>query len=54
VGTTPALPNPTLRPESVLSEEIAIERRFTDGKVRLSFFNEERSRCADFATDCAF
>ena len=40
VGTTPALPNPTLRPENVLSEEIAIERRFTDGKVRLSFFNE--------------
>ena len=29
-----------LRPESVLSEEIAIERRFVDGKVRLSFFNE--------------
>jgi len=40
VGTTPTLPNPTLRPENVLSEEIAIERRFTDGKVRLSFFNE--------------
>jgi iron complex outermembrane receptor protein len=37
---TLALPNPNLRPESVLSEEIAIERRFVDGKVRLSFFNE--------------
>jgi iron complex outermembrane receptor protein len=35
-----AIPNPNLRPESVLSEEIAIERRFVDGKVRLSFFNE--------------
>lgn len=40
VGTTPVLPNPNLRPESVLSEEIALERRFTDGKVRLSLFNE--------------
>jgi iron complex outermembrane receptor protein len=37
---TLVFPNPTLRPESVLSEEIAIERRFVDGKVRLSFFNE--------------
>ncbi len=37
---TLALPNPNLRPESVLSEEIAIERRFVDGKVRLSLFNE--------------
>ena len=35
-----AIPNPNLRPESVLSEEIAIERRFVDGKVRLSLFNE--------------
>jgi iron complex outermembrane receptor protein len=38
---TLALPNPNLRPEGVLSEEIAIERRFNDGKVRLSFFNED-------------
>ena len=35
-----ALPNPNLRPEQILSEEVAIERRFNDGKVRLSFFNE--------------
>ena len=28
------------RPENVLSEEIAVERRFVDGKVRLSLFNE--------------
>lgn len=33
-------PNPNLRPENVLSEEIAIERRFVDGRVRLSLFNE--------------
>jgi iron complex outermembrane receptor protein len=39
-GVNLAVPNPFLRPESVLSEEIAFERRFVDGKVRLSFFNE--------------
>ncbi len=37
---TVAIPNPNLKPEDVLSEEIAIERRFTDGKVRFSIFNE--------------
>jgi iron complex outermembrane recepter protein len=40
-GTVLAVPNPNLRPEDVLSEEIAFERRFTDGKVRLSFFFED-------------
>jgi iron complex outermembrane receptor protein len=39
-GVNLAVPNPNLRPESVLSEEIALERRFADGKVRLSLFNE--------------
>ncbi|RTL54520.1 MAG: TonB-dependent receptor [Bradyrhizobiaceae bacterium] len=39
-GNLTVIPNPNLKPEDVLSEEIAIERRFTDGKVRLSFFNE--------------
>ncbi len=39
-GANLAVPNPNLKPESVLSEEIAIERRFYDGKVRLSLFNE--------------
>lgn len=34
------IPNANLKPEDVLSEEIAVERRFTDGKVRLSVFNE--------------
>ncbi|WP_375412787.1 TonB-dependent receptor [uncultured Bradyrhizobium sp.] len=39
-GVNLAVPNPFLRPEQVLSEEIALERRFIDGKVRLSLFNE--------------
>ena len=39
-GNLVAIPNPNLKPEDVLSEEIAIERRFSDGKVRLSVFNE--------------
>ncbi len=39
-GSLLAIPNPNLKPEDVLSEELAIERRFTDGKVRLSVFNE--------------
>ena len=40
VGSQVIVPNPNLRPENGLSEEIAIERKFVDGKVRLSFFNE--------------
>jgi iron complex outermembrane recepter protein len=40
IGTTPVLSNSTLKPESVLSEEITIAQRFVDGKVRLSVFNE--------------
>lgn len=39
-GSLMAIPNPNLKPEDVLSEELAFERRFTDGKVRLSVFNE--------------
>jgi iron complex outermembrane recepter protein len=35
-----ANPNPNLKPEEVLSEELAIERKFKDGKLRLSIFNE--------------
>jgi iron complex outermembrane receptor protein len=34
-------PNPNLRPEETYSEEIAIERAFADGKVRLSFFQDD-------------
>lgn len=40
-STVLAVPNPNLKPEDVLSEEIAFERRFADGKVRLSFFFED-------------
>ncbi|MES2308056.1 MAG: TonB-dependent receptor [Verrucomicrobiota bacterium] len=39
-GTTFAIPNAGLKPENVLSEEIAVERKFSDGHLRLSFFNE--------------
>lgn len=34
-------PNPALRPEKAFSEELAIERKFTDGKVRVSFFQDD-------------
>lgn len=40
VNGVPVIPNPNLRPEDVLSEEIAIERRLPGGKLRLSLFNE--------------
>ncbi len=39
-ATQVVVPDPNLRPENGLSEEIAIERKFIDGKIRLSFFNE--------------
>jgi iron complex outermembrane receptor protein len=38
---TIVLPNPNLRPERSSSQEIAIERKFTDGKLRLSLFQED-------------
>ncbi len=34
-------PNPNLKPEKALAEEIAIERKFTDGKIRLSLFQDD-------------
>jgi iron complex outermembrane receptor protein len=34
-------PNPNLTPERSLSTEFAAERRFVDGKVRLSLFEED-------------
>lgn len=38
----PVSPNPNLRPEVALTEEISIQRKIgLDGNVRLSFFNEE-------------
>ncbi len=40
-STTPAaIPNPNLKPERALSEELAIERHDSHGSIRLSFFNE--------------
>ncbi|WP_404712698.1 TonB-dependent receptor [Sphingomonas sp. MMS24-J13] len=36
----PALPNPNLRPERALSEELAIEQHDNHGTIRLSLFNE--------------
>jgi iron complex outermembrane receptor protein len=39
-GPTFFVPNPNLKPEDAISEELAITRKFSDGFVRLSFFNE--------------
>ena len=36
----PAIPNPNLRPERALSEELALERHDAHGTARLSLFNE--------------
>ncbi|MEG3149565.1 TonB-dependent receptor [Sphingomonas sp. ZT3P38] len=39
-GTVLSVPNPDLRPERALSEELAIERKDSSGTMRLSLFNE--------------
>jgi iron complex outermembrane receptor protein len=39
-GTTYTAPNADLRPEKVLSEELAVERTLGQGKLRLSLFQE--------------
>lgn len=39
-GTVLSVPNPDLRPERALSEELAIEHHDTHGNARLSLFNE--------------
>ncbi len=39
-GTTLSVPNPDLRPERALSEELALEHRSENGSIRLSIFNE--------------
>jgi iron complex outermembrane receptor protein len=39
-GTTYQTPNPNLRPEQAFSEELAVERHWTDGSVRVSLFQE--------------
>jgi iron complex outermembrane recepter protein len=42
-GSTLSTPNPDLTPEKVLTEELDFERALTDGKIRLSFFQEHVS-----------
>jgi iron complex outermembrane receptor protein len=39
-GPTITVPDPNLRPERARSAELAVERDFADGHVRLSLFNE--------------
>ncbi|MEI6714982.1 MAG: TonB-dependent receptor [Verrucomicrobiota bacterium] len=39
-GATFSTPNPNLKPENVLTEELALQRKFKDGSVRISVFNE--------------
>jgi iron complex outermembrane receptor protein len=39
-GPTLTVPDPDLRPERARSEELAVERSFADGRIRLSLFNE--------------
>ncbi len=41
VGAATTNPNPNLRPEQVLSEELALERGLNDGKLRISLFQED-------------
>lgn len=40
VGATTTNPNPNLRPEQVISGELALERGLDDGKLRISLFQE--------------
>ena len=40
-GTTLTVPNPNLRPERASSYELAAERRTSNGRVRLSLFEED-------------
>ncbi len=39
-GVTPFNPNPNLKPENILSSELALQRKFEDGFIRVSLFNE--------------
>jgi iron complex outermembrane recepter protein len=39
-GSTIVIPNPNLTPEQDLSTEVNVERKWVDGKVRLSIFQE--------------
>jgi len=40
VGTALINPNPNLKPERALAGELALERKFEDGRVRLSLFQD--------------
>jgi iron complex outermembrane receptor protein len=40
-GVTVTIPNPNIRPEKVLSDELMFERALEDGKFRVSLFYEE-------------
>jgi len=42
-GAQSFIPNPNLKPENVLSTEMSIERSLSNGKLRLSLFNEDVS-----------
>jgi len=61
-GTTFLQANPFLKPESVLSGELALERHTEDGKLRVSVFDEyvsnalisQTSTIAGFATPVSF
>jgi len=48
-----SLPNPNLQPEEALATELAIERKFLDGKVRLSLF-EDHTRDALISQNTTF
>jgi iron complex outermembrane receptor protein len=39
-GSNIVTPNPNLQPEKAYSSEFAVERKFSDGRIRLSLFNE--------------
>ena len=39
-GSTIVVANPNLKPENVLSSELVLQRKFEDGKIRATIFNE--------------
>ncbi len=61
-GTTFTQPNPYLKPENVLSDELALERKTDDSRIRVSFFQErvkdalisQTSMIAGYATPVSF
>jgi iron complex outermembrane receptor protein len=61
-GTTFTQPNPYLKPENVLSDELALERKSDDSQIRMSIFQErvkdalisQTSMITGFATPVSF